>query len=280
MSRLDALLSADPARRAAERFYLWYTPVWGAAAGLVMLTGLAERWGDGPLLALGLALYGGVLAGGFLFRAPEERAVPWYGTFHARYSLSVGILSFLGNLLGTRYFYEMLGMHYGFHTRWNLNQVPFFLYLLTGVYFTTYGTLLSLAMRWLARRSGAPPGAVRLGALLPASLAVAALETGLNANPFLRHAFCYENLPFMLTFGTLVYGSWFVLVGPVWYRLDEDLAAPRASAGRVALHTLLAFAGIVAVCEVCERWIAPRFTRVVPGAVGMPGLQGPCCLDR
>src|SRR4051794_40007392 len=188
------LWSSNPGKRAAQRVYLGYTPVWGGVTGVVMLTGLVERWGDGPLLALGFGLWAALLAAGLVFRAEEDRGRPWLELYHVKLSAFMAVLSFTGNYFGTRYFYEILDMHYGFHATWNLNDVPLFLYPLTAVYFTTYSVLLDLCLRAAASSSGRGRGA----ALLVSSLGLAFLETALNANPAMKSSFCYGDLGFAL----------------------------------------------------------------------------------
>jgi cycloeucalenol cycloisomerase len=264
--------SDNPGKRAAERLYLWYTPVWGVLCGVVMLGGFAARWGDGPLLALGFGLWIALLAAGFLWRAPEDDGKPFYRLYHAKLSIFVGVLAFMGNWFGTRHFYEVLDMHYGFHTTLYWNDVPAFLYPLTAVYFTTYAVLFQLAVRGAARR-GLPRGA----AVVVAGLLLAFLETSLNANPAMKSAFCYGRLGFALSFGTVMYGSHFVIAGPLWQRIDER--AGEETRLRVVIGcALAAMVVIMGVDEVWARAVAPRFTTVVPGRVGIPGKQGPSCL--
>ncbi len=157
MSRLDGgdayaaarvkVWSENPGKRAAQRVYLAYTPIWAAVTGAVMLTGLADRWGDLPLLALGLGLWVVLLVAGFGLAPKEEREKPLFRRYHTKLSLFVAVLSFTGNYFGTRYFYEVLDMHYGFRATWNWNDVPVFLYPLTCVYFTTYSVLLDMGLR-------------------------------------------------------------------------------------------------------------------------------------
>ena len=69
--------AAHPGKAAAERWWLLYTPVWGLLTGVVMLSGLAEAWGDAELLAFGVVLAAGALVP--LVRAhPSERERAWH----------------------------------------------------------------------------------------------------------------------------------------------------------------------------------------------------------
>ena len=82
---------------------------------------------------------------------------------------------------------------------------------------------------------------------------------------------------FALGFGTLMYGSHFIIAGPRWHRIDErpgECTPLREVLGSV----LAAFMLVLCVDEVFEREVAPRFTTVVAGRVGIPGKQGPSCL--
>jgi cycloeucalenol cycloisomerase len=262
--------SDNPGKRAAQKVYLAFTPVWGGLCGVVMLGGLAETWGDGPLLALGLGLWLALLAAGFVFGAPEDRGRPLGRRYHVKLSLFVGVFAFLGNWFGTRYFYEVLDMHYGFHVTWYWNDVPVFLYPLTAVYFTTYAALFDLTVAAAARR-----GLPRWAAVGASGLALAMLETALNANPWMKATFCYGSLGFALTFGTAMYGSHFVLAGPLWQRIDEP-----GTSTRLRDVVVWAAAAMMMALAADEAWAraATRFTTVVPGRVGIPGKQGASCL--
>lgn len=275
--------SSHPGKAAAERWYLIFTPIWGAVAGLVMLSGAAQAWRDAPwgdlaYMAFGAGLWIALLIGGYALAPASERARPWWRRTHTKFQAWMFIFAFLGNYY-SEYFYEILHMHYGFGTSWNLHQVPFFLYPLTAVYFTTYATLVDMGWRALRRAlgPGASPLAQRL-IYLPLCFVVAGLETLLNANPFIHELFCYDDLAFALVFGTLMYGLWFVVTAPLWFVIDErpgDDTPP----GQAILTALAGFMLVLCVNEVVREHVAPRFTEVRRGAVGLDDHAG-SCLER
>src|SRR5262249_52858004 len=174
--------SENPGKRAAERWYLLYTPVWGAVSAAVMLTGLAERWDEPSFLLYGLGLWLGVLLPPFVWRAPADRGKPALALYHAKFQAWMLLFACFGNWW-SKYFYEVLHMQYGFPTPWTLNHVPLFLYFVTVAYFTTYGTLLN--MGWRAARSllaDRPPWVGR-GASVPGCLPRGGARGGARGDP-------------------------------------------------------------------------------------------------
>jgi len=273
-------LSTNPGKRAAERWYLLYTPIWGAVSGLVMATGLGtswsrEPWGDVAFLAQGLGLWLVCLAGGWVLRAPEDAGRPWWRVYHTKFQLWMFVFAFLGNWW-SEYFYEILHMHYGFRTRWNLHEVPFFLYPLTVVYFTTYGTLINVFRRRVTSALPATaPAWLRAWAFVPVCFVVAGLETVLNANPFTRSLFCYDDVPLVLTFGTFMYGLWFVVTSPLWFPIDEEPGTDTPM-GTVATTALAGFMLVLIVNETMRSFVAPHVTTVQRGAIGRDNFGTSC----
>jgi len=270
-------LSLNPGKRATERFYLVYTAVWGTLTAALMLSGAAVAWGDVPLMAWGVGLWLPVLVVPLLRRAPEDRQKP----FHRLYGFKMHaclLLMAAGGCTITFYFYEVLHMHYGFRTQWNLNNVPLFLYFLTVAYFATYSVLLFAGYRFLnSLLPERTPRPVRALMAVPVSLAVALLETLTHATPLMRHLFCYDDVPFMLWFGTPMYAVWFVVWLGLWFPIDER-PGDETPLGTALLRTLLAFALIVAASEIARGWIAPSFTTVVIGAPGLRDYGDSCLL--
>lgn len=271
-----------PGKAAAERWYLIFTPIWGAVAAIVMLGGAplvwrSAAWGDRAYMAFGAGLWIALLLGGALSAPASEKARPWWRRSHSKIQAWMLIFACLGNYY-SEYFYEILHMHYGFGTGWNLHSVPLFLYPLTAVYFTTYSTLLNIGARALRARIPARARRLRALAYLPLCFVVAGLETLLNANPWIHEVFCYDDLSFALGFGTLMYGLWFVVTAPLWAWIDER-AEDDASLRQTIITALAGFMLVLCVNELVREWVAPRFTTVERGAVGLDDHAG-SCLDE
>ncbi|RMF17740.1 MAG: hypothetical protein D6761_03735 [Candidatus Dadabacteria bacterium] len=261
---MSNLFSPNPAKAAVERWWLLYTPVWGILAGGVMLSGLADHWTDLPLMAFALLLAVGAIVPPIL-RRNHERDLPWHRTTAWRFGLSVILISFFGNYSWCPYFYDVLHMHYGFQTQWNIRNNPTQMYVMTVPYFATYAVLLTMSWRLAMRALAGLPRLLQLAAASLTAFAVAFLETLLNANPWLASLFCYDDMKLMLTFGTFFYGMLFVVVQPVWVWLDEDPDRPQKQRD-VWLWCGAAMYASVLVADLIQYEIAPHFTTVEAGA--------------
>lgn len=274
---LSARVSAEnPGKRAAERYFLGYTLVWGPLAGLVMLGGWAERWGDAELLLFGGLLGAGAVAGPLLRPGPGERTQPWARRAGVKLALSVVLFALLYNYFQTPFFFEVLHMHYGFGSTLNVDSNPVFLYLLTVAYFATYCALVNAAFRFASRSFAGAPRVLAMGA---APFVVAFLESALNANPFMRSLFCFDDMALMLSFGTFCYGVALALALAVWIRIDErpgQDVAPWRVIGWVVLAVALDTAALWGL----QHGVAPQLTTVEPGARGLRDFGEGCLESR
>lgn len=253
-----------------ERYWLSYTLVWGAVTAATMLSGIAEHWGDVELMILGVSLALGAVVPPLVRPHPEERRLPFAQRPAVKLAGSVVGFSFLMNYFCTPYFYEVLHMHFGFAASITIDENPVFLYFMTVAYFATYLVLVCAAYRWA--RARLPERWGWLGGL--SAFAVALLETVLNANPFMARLFCFDDMPFMLWFGTLSYGVCFCFTLPVWMRIDD--APDRSIApGRVAVEVAAAMMAIVIAFELLRHLVAPHVTEVQPGARGLRDFDRP-----
>jgi hypothetical protein len=264
--------ASNPGKRAAEHHFLRFTLVWGPLAGLVMVSGWAERWSDGAALAFGGLMGAGAVAVPMLRPTAEERAQPWARRAGVKLSLSVVLFALLYNYFQTPFFFEVLHMHYGFPSTLNLDSNPIFLYLLTVAYFATYCALVNAAFRLAARSLRGP---LRVLGMAAAPFAVAFLESALNANPFTRALFCFDDMALMLSFGTFCYGIALALCLAVWIRIDEqpgEDVAPWRMVGWVVLAVALDTGALWAL----QHSVAPQLTRVEAGARGLRDFEGSC----
>lgn len=265
------LLSSHPGKRAVERAWLLYTPIWGAITGVVMIGGFARAWGDAGLMIFGAIIAAGAVLAPILTMPPEERALPWSHRASTSMTLVVVVLAFGLNYFQTPFFFDVLHMRYGFGATWVIDRNPLFLYLVTIAYFATYSVLACAAFRFV-RGLPLSPAASLIGiALVP--FAIAFLETLLNANPFMRSLFCYDDARLMLTFGTLTYGISFVLALPLWLRVGEGTRA--VSLAVIALAASLVVGGDTLALFVVRHTLAPLVTDVHDDA---PPVGG--CLER
>lgn len=265
-------LAQNPAKARVERIWLLYTPVWGVIVGAVMLTGIAERWGDPELLTLGVLLALGAVLIPMFAQGPAERARPLAEQTAVKLGLSVVGFAFGMNYLCTPYFFDVLHMHYGFGTRINIENNPLFLYFMTVPYFATYCALVTIGYR-RARR--VPIRWKRYLAVAWVPVAVAGLETLLNANPFMTSLFCFDDLGLMLTFGTASYGTALACAMPVWILIDEHQER-RLRLRTVTVGLVASLVAMTVLFQISRLWIAPHFTEVRTGAVGLRDFDDSC----
>ncbi|MFN7953336.1 MAG: hypothetical protein U0610_16550 [bacterium] len=274
-----SLFATHPGKRAAERFFLAYTPVWGLLASAVMLTGVANRWGDVELMLFALLLCTGTALGPFVFAPAEEKAKPLTQRYAFKILVWLAIYSFLANTFGTSFFYEALHAHYGFDTRFNLNGVPVFLTFMTITYFATYSVLVCIGWR-IARDRIMPRSRLRGWAFAAAvPVVIAGVESALNANPWMKTLYCFDHPAFALTFGTVAYGTWLALAMPFWVTLDERPGSDLPMA-KVIGGSLLATALLLADAELLKRVVAPHLTEVAWGHVGLRDYGTSCLGPR
>jgi hypothetical protein len=269
------LFSEHPGKAATERVWLWYTPVWGIAAAVAMVGGFANHWGDWELTLFCVVFGVGAVVAPIVLRPAEERRIPWYRTVAFKMGMSVTGFAILINYSHSAFFFDVLHMHYGFNTTWNVRQTPIGLYILTIAYFATYAVLCMVAYR--AVRSlvvGASPW-LRWPAVALAPFSVAFLETALNANPFMTHLFCYDDIGFALSFGTLAYGTAFCFALPAWMAIDEH-PGMRVGMGVVVVGFLAAVYAQMLVLDVLRYHVAPHFTEVQHGAMGFRDFDTSC----
>ncbi|CAI7856979.1 unnamed protein product [Closterium sp. NIES-53] len=138
-----------PSKRWAEKFFLYYSPVWITwALGIIVPFQLYKRFTAWEYLWVGLAAaLPCVLVPPFMLCA-ADKGRPWHEQHWVKANVWIAIFSFVGNYFWTHYFYTLLGASYTFPS-WRLNDVPFALYLLTHAYFCFYHIISNITLRRL-----------------------------------------------------------------------------------------------------------------------------------
>jgi cycloeucalenol cycloisomerase len=269
------LFSANPGKAWTERFWLLFTPVWGLLVGGVMIGGFASHWGDAEMLGLGAGTAAIALLGPIVWRHPSERGLSWHDLPAVKLGASVTGFALFLNYSQTPFFFDVLHMHYGFHTEINIQNNPVALYLLSVTYFTTYCAILTLAYRAVRSGLAGAPKAARYAAIGVVPFAVAFLETALNANPFIPDLFCYDEMGTALGLGTLAYGTNFCFALPMWVAIGERRERPVAWR-EVGIWLFAAMYATVIALDVYRYHVAPHVTTVNEGAPGLRDYGDNC----
>ncbi len=222
-------LSTNAAKARTERLWLAYSPVWMAVMGATMLTGVYRHFSDPAYVAFGLALGLPPWLLPWLLPGDPEHDRPIWARHWFRANLWVAVLVFVGSYFITHYFFDVMGMRYGFGVDWNLQarvmgrsngQVPLFLYPVTHAYFCTYFAVMVVAWRRVRPALG-PRSWSQAGFVIGISYLVAWAETFFMASGVIEDVFLYASRERMLAYGSIFYGSLFMVALPLYARLDE-----------------------------------------------------------
>ena len=215
------LLSTNPSKRWAELFLLAYSPVWIAVIGICEVTHVFARWGDAGHLALGLFMALPIWLIPLAWPGAADRGIPLAQRHIFRLNFFILVWTFLQVWFGSDLFFDVLGMEYHFPVRWVAHRTPVFLYFVTIAYFSTYYTVMQIIWRAFRTRFPSAPALARLGVLALLGYCIAFTETAGMATDMMREYFLYRDKHFTLVYGSLFYGTIFVVSVPLVYRLDE-----------------------------------------------------------
>lgn len=256
-------LSSNPEKAWAERWLLGYSVAWMLAVAVVIGTGWIHTWGDRGYLLFSLVLGATAIVGPWWWPGRPDRHRPPWQCWWLKLNAWVAVLVAFGTYFGTHYFFDLMGMRYGFPVTWTLQAevvgkssqtVPVFMYPLTQAYFVTYFVAAPIALR---RLEGALGRGVLVRALLVLGLGygIAFMETLTMANESLSAYFAYADRDKMLAFGSLGYAAYFVVGLPLVCRIDEN--EPRWPLSRVLLEALAASMLILVLLEVWATVVGP-----------------------
>jgi len=246
-----------------ERVVLWGSALWMLAVAVVLLTGMIHRWSDVGFMIFAVAAATPAVLGPMLLHRTHAGERRFVDAYWVKLNVWIAIVVAFGTYFGTHYFFDLMGMTYGFPVTWTLEarvvgrrggHVPLFMYPLTHAYFMTYFVALQVALRTLRSRFGL--GA--LGSCLCVAFLgylVAFAETYVMATPYVEPYFAYADRDRMLTIGSFGYAVYFVIGVPFLFRIDEE--GPSWSLARVALDALAVCMLVLCALEVWAQLVGP-----------------------
>lgn len=256
-------LSPNPDKAWAERWLLGYSLAWMLAVAVVIATGWIHTWGDWGYLLFSLTLGATAVVGPWLWPGRPDRGQPVWECWWFKLNAWVFVLVVFGTYVGTHYFFDLMGMRYGFPVTWTLQAtgvghtsqtVPVFMYPLTQAYFVTYFAAAPIVLRRL--EGSLPLGWVgRALVVLGLAYGIAWMETFTMANEGLSAYFEYANKDKMLRFGSLGYAAYFVVGLPLVRRIDEG--DERWPLSRVMLEALAACMVILLLLDAWATVVGP-----------------------
>lgn len=246
-------LSENDDRAWAEKFYLWYIPVFFLISGFTSRSGLSVSGNWSNLLA------------GFLVWLPycvllplylrRNHPLPFWRQWWFKFQLYLMVLIFFLTYFGTEYFFDTLGMRYNYpKVSWyfdsvllgpdqaaaltEFKRVPIGMYPISVGFFTVYhiGAIVMIrAFRQLGQRLGVRGAGFVLGVIV-AALFWAWLETMLFVSQPKGSFAWYEDLDRQLGIGTIFYAMDFLITFPNVYWLDERASHRAWSLYRVMIE--------------------------------------------
>lgn len=263
-----SLLSTNPGKRAAEKWYLIFFLLTIPVQALVNKKLLSYvHPNDLILITKGLLMGIGAWGGSLIFRAREDRGKP----FHQVYGFKLGCFLFvwavIGGYLGTDPWYEVLHGHFAFNTAFNPNDVPFFMLPMTIAVFGAYVTVLGVLFRviWRAYESvrirAIPDFIVKAIVFVPLAMLMPLVETFFYTSP----NYCFDNPTGQWFLNVFIYGSWHFAA--LWFFVDFDETPGQSQPWLSYVVKGFATVGILLLLmQLVSEWVAPHFTEVKHGA--------------
>lgn len=237
----------------AERFYLWFIPVFLLYNAIIQKMGWLDTTTFWHIIQnLGMWLPYCILLPLFLRRHSN---IPWHQSYWFKANLFIFWWSFIASYFHTEYFFQILGIRYNFPdvglyfdsaligpneltALAQHKKVPLGMYLNTIAFFLVYHNSAVIFMRRLRTMAIDWPVSTRtlLWCMTVAFTAVfwAWAETAAYITDDAAGNVWYENLDNMLLYGSLYYSLYFIVSFPVFFRLDES--SERWSLSRVLIE--------------------------------------------
>jgi len=264
-------LSENEDKAKTELYFLYCSAFWLLIIAFVVVTKVYESFYDIEYFLLGLLVSTPYLLYPVFSGDSNRKGSSWWHRWRNSYWLKanvwLGIFGFIGNYFWTHYFFKVLGAAYSFPVKFTLNQVPFFLYLVTHAYFCFYHTLTNVLLRrvWSSQLYQHASHNVFLQVSFNTCLvfslgyATALMEAiTISSVPYYHYSDPYS----FYLYGSAFYGIYFYVSFPMFLRLDEHIVDGKAkwTLSRTITDSLAACMAVTCLLD---------FWRLLIGSVGV-----------
>jgi cycloeucalenol cycloisomerase len=229
-SRWGYWFSRNPDKAWGEKFFLAYIPYFFGLNGAKQAMGwmnVDTFWHIAQNIALLLPL---IIIPAFFRPAKTGRA--WWDNYAVKMVLWMFVYNFIATYFLTEYFFDVLGMVYYFpQVTLSLDSallgsghqvVPLGMYFNAPAFFVVYHTLAVLLMRRvLTLPLGVLRPALTVVVVVCVAYLMAFLETRMVATDANAPYFKYNDLAFMLKYGSMFYACYFIPSFPLVFGLEE-----------------------------------------------------------
>jgi cycloeucalenol cycloisomerase len=223
----------EPSKYAYEMYQTFYSPIWMAIFGIIVIFQLYETWSAREynlylfLLALPCVLQPILIPSAF-FSSPDAKR-PLKERYATKANIWLAVYAFIGNYWYTHYFYSVLKANYSMPST-RLNNVPIAMFFATMFYFSSYHIFSNAMLRKI--KTSFEPGMKRrilyLSTVFVLSYFTAFMET-LTISSFPYYSFEDRNMAY--TVGSAFYGIYFLVSFPAFLEFDRDVDMDIGNAG-------------------------------------------------
>jgi len=214
----------EPSKYAYEMYHTYYSPIWMAIFGIIVIFQLYETWSAREynlylfLLALPCVLQ--PLIPSVVVSSPDAKR-PLKERYATKATIWLAVYTFIGNYWYTHYFYSVLKATYSMPST-RLNNVPIAMFFATMFYFSSYHVFSNSMLRKI--KTSFEPGMKRrilyLSTVFVLSYLTAFMET-LTISSFPYYSFEDRNMAY--TVGSAFYGIYFLVSFPAFLEFDRDV---------------------------------------------------------
>ena len=254
--------SKNPSKAWGEKFFLCYFPFFFALNASKQVFGWMNAGTTWHILQNVLML-APLYVIPILIRNEASLGRKWYETYWFKFNLWIYIFAFFATYFFTEYFFDVLGMVYHFprvSLYWDANllgsgeqRIPLGMYFNAAAFFVVYHSVAFVVMRRILTSKLNVGRWVSVPVILGCAYFFAWAETRMVATDANKPYFYYEDLAWMLAYGSGFYATYFLVSFSFAYRIDEG-ADENWPLRKIILEALAASMIVFFLLDVLAGW--------------------------